>query len=89
MTLTEKGKNVIDSIDTQITKEYYPMDVIAEYQMRKNAGRAYLAKIAWKMLLSSKHYKEATWKKLIIIEAVLHLPERVLNKFCKIIKGKN
>ena len=65
------------------------MDVVAEYQMRKNADRAYLANIAWKMLLSSKSYKESTWKKLIIIESVLHLPERVLNKLCKIIKGKN
>lgn len=86
---TEKGKSIIDSIDEQITKEKYPMEVVAEYQMRKNAGRAYLAKIAWKMLLSSKSYKESTWKKLIIIEAGLHLPERVFNKLCKIIKGKN
>ena len=86
---TDRGKKIIDSLDKQITKEYYPMDVVAEYQMRKNAGRAYLANIAWKMLFSSKSYKESTWKKLILIEAVLHLPERVFNKLCKIIKGKN
>lgn len=62
---TDRGKKIIDSLDTQITKEYYPMDVVAEYQMRKNADRAYLANIAWKMLLSSKSYKESTWKNLL------------------------
>lgn len=86
---TEKGKSIINSLDKQITKEKYPMAVIAEYQMRKNAGKAYLADIAWKMLRSSKSYNESTWSMLIKVEAMLHLPERVLDKIRKIIKGKN
>lgn len=86
---SEKGKSIIDSLDEQVTKRYYPMDIVAEYQMRKNAGNAYLSKIAWKMLLSHKGYKEATWDTLVKVEAMLHLPVKVFNKICKILKGKN
>ena len=85
---TERGKSIIDSLDVQITKESYPMEVIAEYQMRKNAGRAYLADIAWRMLISSKMHKEFMWTLIINIEMMLHLPKRVYKKIVKIFNGK-
>lgn len=85
---TDKGKSVIDSIKEQITIENYPVEVIAEYQMRKNAGRAYLSNVAWKMLLSVNVQKKM-WNLLMRVEATLHLPEKILKKTMKVINGKN
>lgn len=57
--------------------------------MRKNSGKAYMSEVAWKMLKSSNNYNVSAWNILIKVETLLHLPERVINKIRKFIKGKN
>lgn len=84
---TDRGKQVVDSLGCVVTKQVYPLEVIAEYQMRKNANNAYLAWLSWKMLHSSKSYNEKVWSILVQLETLIHFPQKCLHKFLKIVRS--
>ena len=81
---TDKGKMVIESLE-DVTLIDHPFDVIAEGQMKKNAGRAFFAFVAKKMLNSAKEYSLWQWKLLLKSETVLHLPSLIFRKISYII----
>ena len=76
---TDKGKAVIESLNN-VTLIDHPFDIVAEGQMKKNAGKAFLTFVAKKMLNSSRTFSLWQWKLLLKSEAVLHLPSRICNK---------
>lgn len=78
-TFTDKGKAVIESLNN-VTLIDHPFDIVAEGQMKKNAGKAFLTFVAKKMLNSSRTFSLWQWKLLLKSEAVLHLPSRICNK---------
>ena len=79
VTFTDKGKMVIEYLKN-VTLIDHPYDIVAEGQMKKNAGKAFLAFVAKRMLNSSKEFSLWQWKLLLKSEAVLHLPFRICNK---------
>lgn len=83
---TEQGKKLIlELTNTNIaTFEELPFEVIAELQMRKNAGEALLAPIVWIMLKSNKKYSIKIWKILVKIEKISRLPIRLYRKVMKV-----
>lgn len=75
---TEKGDSLIQQMNCELKE--HPFEVVAEGQMKKNAGAAYLAPIAWKMLKNGKSYSAQEWKLLITAEKILQLPKRIIRK---------
>ena len=81
---TEKGRSIVKSLEN-ITLVEHPFEVVAEGQMKKNAGKAFLAFVAKKMLNSSREFSVWQWKLLLKSEAILHLPARICRKISYII----
>lgn len=77
--LTKRGQDVIHSLGN-VTLIEHPFEVVAEGQMKHNAGSAILAFVAKKMLNSEKGYSLLQWKLLLKCEALFHLPTRIINK---------
>lgn len=80
---TEKGDSLIQQMNCELKEHTF--EVVAEGQMKKNAGTAYLSSIAWKMLHSSKAYSTTEWKQLIIAEKILQLPKKIVRKINRMI----
>lgn len=81
---TVKGQAVISKLEN-ISQIKYSFDVIAEGQMKLNARQAYLDFLVKRMLKVKAVYSGNMWKFLFLIEAILHIPERVFNKLKKAI----
>lgn len=84
VSFTHKGKQVIESMQN-ITLVEHPFEVVAEGQMKHNAGKAVLAFIARKMLNDDKEYSMKHWKLLLKLEALFHLPSRIIYKLKHIV----
>lgn len=74
---TDKGKEILKQLDC--TFEEHPFEVVAEGQMKNNVGKAYTSSIVYKLLNNSKSDK-LTFKLVFIIEFLLKLPKRIINK---------
>ena len=83
---TDKGREVIENLHNCALVEH-PFEVVAEGQMKKNAGKAYLAPLVGAILKSNIN-SEQLWKIIFRIEFVLRLPKRVVNKIIRVIYGK-
>lgn len=81
---TNKGMDVVNGLQNTTLIEH-PIEVVAEHQMKKNAGKAVFYPLAQKMIHSSRNFSENTWKLLIMAEKIIYLPKRVINKFFDII----
>ncbi len=79
----KKGDALIQQINCELKEHSF--EVVAEGQMKKNAGTAYLSGIAWKMLHNSKPYSSTEWKWLIIAEKILQLPRKIVRKINRMI----
>lgn len=75
----EKGKEILKQIDT-IQLVDHPFEIVAQGQMKCNAGSAFLAPVARRMLNNKKQYSLKQWKLLLKCEGALHLPTHIINK---------
>lgn len=85
VTFTQKGTEIINSIkDTTIIEHNF--DTVAEGQMKKNAGKAYLNKIVIRLLKSTYDIPFYIFKLIFTTEKILRLPSRIINKLSKILR---
>ena len=77
---TDKGDEVIKSLDCLLIE--YPFEIVAEGQMKKNAGRAYTSSLIMRAL-KDESTCEDTFRFLFKIEGILRLPHRLLNKLSR------
>jgi len=82
---TEKGNEILKQLDC--TFEEHPFEVVAEGQMKINVGKAYTSAIVYKLLNNPKS-DNRSFRLVFLIEFLLKLPKRVINKF-KYYYGKN
>lgn len=80
---TEKGNTLIQQMNCELKE--HPFEVVAEGQMKKNAGTAYLSSIAWKMLKDDKFHSTQEWKLLIMAEKIMQLPKRIIRKIKQVL----
>lgn len=80
---TEKGNTLIQQMNCELKE--HPFEVVAEGQMKKNAGTAYLSSIAWKMLKDDKFHSVQEWKLLIMAEKIMQLPKRIIRKIKQVL----
>lgn len=83
---TEKGKRILHSLDCTIEEHIF--EVVAEGQMKKNAGQAYTSKLVFKAL-NNESSTEHTFRNIFRLEAILSLPKKVYNKIKRIIWEKS
>ena len=79
---TYKGNEILKQLDC--TFEEHPFEVVAEGQMRKNAGRAYINPLILK-LLKNNNSTEQSIRRAFKLEFALQLPSKIINKLHKII----
>ena len=74
---TEKGNDIMKSLDCTLIE--HPFETVAEGQMKKNAGKAYISNLVFKAL-KDKNSTESTFRLYFKVEAALKLPRRIINK---------
>lgn len=82
ITFTDKGNDILKLLDC--TFEEHPFEVVAEGQMKKNAGRALIHNLMIHTL-KNDNSTELAIKGLFKLEFVLRLPAKVINKIKRII----
>lgn len=82
ITFTKKGNEILKQLDC--TFESHPFEIVAEGQMKKNAGKSnvdFLVFMALKNISSSKF----VFKIIFLLESVIKLPNRLKNKIKRIL----
>lgn len=79
---TPVGVKCIDKINCKLIK--HPFEVVAEGQMKDNCNEAYLSPIVWKRLKNGKEYSMSQWKRLILIEKILQIPNKIIKHINKL-----
>lgn len=74
---TEKGKNILEQLKETCTLETKPFFVVAEGQMKHNAGKAWIAPIVKRVINSSVNISSRFWNNLFFIDS---LPKRIKGK---------
>lgn len=74
---TGKGNEILKQLDC--TFEEHPFEVVAEGQMKKNAGKHFLANIV-SMWLKSSGTDQMVIKTVLIVDWMWRFPKRVINK---------
>lgn len=84
ITFTEKGKEVVKQLKN-VTLVEHPFEVVAEGQMKKNAGTNIFAPFvsAW---LHSKGTNPAVVKGIFLMDKICKLPKRVIIRIKKLVK---
>ena len=82
---TEKGCEMLKQIDC--TFREYPFEIVAEGQMKKNAGKSYLDFLVFKALKNISS-SEFVFKIIFLLESIIKLPNRVKNKLKRILWAK-
>lgn len=80
---TEKGNEILKQLDC--TFEEHPFEVAAEGQMKKNAGRHFLANVV-SMWLKSSGTNQMVIKVVLIVDWISRFPKRVVNKLKTLLK---
>lgn len=80
---TEKGNETLKELDC--TFEEHPFEVVAEGQMKKNAGRHFLSSIV-SMWLKSSGTNQMVIKVVFIVDWMWRFPKRVVNKLKTLLK---
>ena len=80
---TDKGNEILKQLDC--TFEEHPFEVVAEGQMKKNAGKHFLANIV-SMWLKSSETNQVTIKTVFIVDWMWRFPKRVINKLKTLLK---
>lgn len=80
---TDKGNEILKQLDC--TFEEHPFEVVAEGQMKKNAGQHFLANIV-SMWLKSSGTNKMLIKTVLIVDWMWRLPKRVVNKLKTLLK---
>lgn len=81
---TEKGNEILRLLDCILVE--HPFETVAEGQMKRNCGQAYLSALAKRMLHRSAAVNENMWKVLFAAEKLLHLPGRIVNKINRVLR---
>ena len=79
---TDKGNEILKHLDC--TFEEYPFEIVAEGQMKKNAGKHFLSNIVLKWLKSSRANRLVI-KAIFLIDWMWRFPKRVVNKLKKML----
>lgn len=82
---TNKGNEVLSQLDC--TFEEHPFEVVAEGQMKKNAGRAWIHKFILKTLRDNNSTEQSI-RRLFKLEFALRLPSKIINKIKRMIWGR-
>lgn len=77
---TEQGDELIKSLDCVVVE--YPFKIVAEGQMKKNAGKAYTSSFIMRAL-KDQNTDEDTFRFICKVEGILRLPHRLLNKLSR------
>ena len=84
VTFTYKGNRFLSQVNT-ISLIEHPFEIVAQGQMKYNAGKAKLAFVAKRMLENKKEYSLKQWKLLLKCEGLLNLHKRVYYKVKSIV----
>lgn len=76
---TEKGETVINRLDNCTLTEH-PFSIVAEGQMKKNAGKSTIAPITKVLLRSSVPMNKTLWSILFLLERVINRIICIINK---------
>lgn len=79
---TDKGNEILKKLDC--TFEEHPFEVVAEGQMKNNAGRACINKFMLNTLRDNNSTEQSI-RRLFKIEFALRLPSRIVNKIKRMI----
>lgn len=82
ISFTSKGQKVISHL-YGCTLMDHPFSVVAEGQMKKNAGKAYLSFLVFPLLKTNINNKHL-WKLILFTEKALRFPGRVFRKLKKV-----
>ena len=80
---TDKGDELLKSLDC--TLQSFPFEIVAEGQMKKNAGRHFLADVVHWWLLSSSSRKGLI-KVVFFVDWLSRLPQRCINKVKRLLR---
>lgn len=82
VTFTDRGEMLINQLEGCKLIEH-SFDIVAEGQMKKNAGKSHLSTLVIKMLKSDIIYPMMVWKSIFLINDLLKLPRRAIRKLIK------
>lgn len=80
---TDKGKEILEKLGC--TFEKHPFEVVAEGQMKKNAGKHFMANIV-SVWLKSSGTNQMVIKVVLIVDWMWRFPKRVVNKLKTLLK---
>lgn len=80
---TDKGKEILEKLDC--TFEKHPFEVVAEGQMKKNAGKHFMANIV-SVWLKTSGTNQMVIKVVLIVDWMWRFPKRVVNKLKTLLK---
>ena len=80
---TDKGNNILKQLDCSF--DVYPFEVVAEGQMKKNAGKHFLANIV-SIWLKSSGTNQIVIKSILFVDWLWRFPKRVINKLKSLFK---
>lgn len=81
---TDKGNEILKKLDC--TFEEHPFEVVAEGQMKNNAGRACINKFMLNTLRDNNSTEQSI-RRLFKLEFVLRLPSKIVNKILKTVRN--
>lgn len=81
---TDKGNEILKKLDC--TFEEHPFEVVAEGQMKNNAGRACINKFMLNTLRDNDSTEQSI-RRLFKIEYALRLPSKIVNKILKTVRN--
>lgn len=74
---TEKGNDILRSLDCTLID--YPFEIVAEGQMKRNAGKHFLSNVVYKWLVSSS-INQGFIRIVFGVDWIWRLPKRMINK---------
>jgi len=82
VSFTKKGDDIVNKLNCTIIP--HPFEVVAEGQMKRNAGKHFLSPIVSIWLSSRRNYKIVIWV-ILFIDWLWRFPKRACNKIKRII----
>ena len=81
---TSTGCETIEKLNSRCYMQELPFETVAEGQMKRNAGQAYLHFVAKRWLISDRVYSKKLWKTLFMVESLLKFFSRSTDRIKKI-----
>lgn len=85
---TPKGLAIAEKLKRFCELTQHSFDVVAQGQMKQNAGKAFMTPVVQCMLKSSLLWSTRMWRLVFIVERILRLPQRVWRRLKRILLRK-